>query len=105
MANENLSQNRYTGKSLPSHLATSPKSAVPGVTIIRPICGLENNLYNALESTMKLEYPKYEVVFALQDPQDEATPVVKMIMEKYPEVSAKLNIGMLISINKQVWNH
>ena len=42
---------------------------------------------------MKLSYPKYEVIFALQDERDEAIPVVKMIMEKYPEVSARIIIG------------
>lgn len=42
---------------------------------------------------MKLDYPKYEVLFALQDQNDEALPVVRMIMEKYPEVEAKIIIG------------
>lgn len=42
---------------------------------------------------MKLSYPKYEVIFALQNDHDEAIPVVKMIMERYPEVSARIIIG------------
>lgn len=42
---------------------------------------------------MKLAYPKYEVLFALQDEKDEALPVVRMIMEKYPDVTAKVIIG------------
>lgn len=87
------SRNRYTGKSIPSRLASLPKSSAPGVTIIRPLCGLDNNLYNALESAMNLEYPKYEIIFALQDDQDEALPVVRMVMEKYPHVDARVIIG------------
>mgnify|MGYP002717777689 CR=1 FL=1 len=74
-----------------------PTSA-PGVTIIRPLCGLDNNLYNALEAAMKLEYPKYEVLFALQDENDEALPVVRMILEKYPKVPAKIIIGTNITV-------
>jgi ceramide glucosyltransferase len=70
-----------------------PSSSAPGVTIIRPLCGLDNNLFHTLEAAMKLSYPRYEVIFALQDEGDEAIPVVKMIMEKYPEVSARIIIG------------
>ncbi len=86
---------RYAGKVLPSRLSSLPPSSAPGITIIRPICGLDNNLYKTLESAMKLEYPKYEVLFALQDEKDEALPVVKMVLEKYPNVPAKVIIGMI----------
>lgn len=63
------------------------------MTIIRPLCGLDNNLFNALEAAMNLEYPKYEVIFALQDERDEALPVVKLIMEKYPHVDSRIIIS------------
>lgn len=86
---------RYAGKSLPSRLSSLSPASVPGVTIIRPLCGLDNNLYNTLESVMKLDYPKYEVLFALQDEKDEALPVVRMVMEKYPDVAAKVIIGQI----------
>jgi ceramide glucosyltransferase len=42
---------------------------------------------------MRLKYPKYEVIFALQDEDDEALPVVKMVMEKYPDVPASISIS------------
>jgi len=71
-----------------------PAASVPGVTIVRPLCGLDNNLYHTLEAVMKLSYPKFEVIYALQDENDEALPVVKMIMEKYPAVNARVIIGM-----------
>jgi len=70
-----------------------PSSSAPGVTIIRPLCGLDNNLYHTLEAAMKLSYPKYELIFALQDERDEAIPVVKMLMEKYPGIRARIIIG------------
>ena len=86
-------RHRYAGKSIPSRIASLPAKTAPGVTIIRPLCGLDNNLYNALEAAMKLDYPKYQVLFALQDEEDEALPVVRMIMDKYPNVDAKVIIG------------
>jgi hypothetical protein len=42
---------------------------------------------------MKLDYPKYEIIFALQDEHDEAIPVVQLVMHKYPAVSARIIIS------------
>lgn len=70
-----------------------PAASVPGVTIVRPLCGLDNNMFNTLESMMRLDYPNYEVIFALQDPNDEALPVVRMVMEKNPDVDARVIIS------------
>ncbi|KAL7422751.1 Ceramide glucosyltransferase [Cryptotrichosporon argae] len=83
-------RNKYTGPALPSPLSARPASSVPGVTIIRPLCGLDSNMYSTLESVMRQDYPKFEVLFAVQDPDDEALPVVRMVMEKYPEVSSRI---------------
>jgi hypothetical protein len=51
---------------------------------------------------MKLSYPRYEVIFALQDERDEALPVVNMLMEKYPEVSARIIIGTFSATPRRV---
>ena len=42
---------------------------------------------------MKLEYPNYEVLFSVQDDKDEALPVVKMVMQHYSQVQARVIIG------------
>jgi ceramide glucosyltransferase len=40
-----------------------------------------------------MEYPKYEVIFALQREDDQALDVVKTLLEEYPEVDARVVIG------------
>ncbi|WWC68954.1 uncharacterized protein I206_102890 [Kwoniella pini CBS 10737] len=96
---------RYAHPTLPSRLSSLPSTSAPGVTIIRPLCGLDQNLYNTLESCMTLDYPKYEVIFALQDENDEAIPVVRMVMEKYPEIKSKIIIDSTkIGVNPKVNN-
>ncbi|ODO06255.1 ceramide glucosyltransferase [Cryptococcus wingfieldii CBS 7118] len=96
---------RYAHPNLPSRLSQRSPSATPGVTIIRPLCGLDQNLYNTLESVMKIQYPKFEVIFALQSEQDEALPVVRMIMEKYPDVDARVVINsIVVGVNPKVNN-
>lgn len=70
-------------------------ASIPGVTIIRPLCGLEHNLVTVIESTMRLNYPKnkYEVIFAVQDEADPSLDVVRMVLARFPDVQARIVIG------------
>jgi cellulose synthase/poly-beta-1,6-N-acetylglucosamine synthase-like glycosyltransferase len=71
---------------------TPPPDSLPGVTIIRPLRGLDPNLYYNLESTLALDYPRdrYEVIFALQRENDQALDVVRRLMDKYAEVDMRV---------------
>jgi ceramide glucosyltransferase len=57
---------------------------VPGVTIIRPLLGLDPNLFYNLQTTLALEYPsdKLEIIFAIQDPLDPALGVVRLLLDE-----------------------
>ena len=46
----------------------------PKVTILRPVCGLENNLKETLNSTFLLDYPDYEIVFCVAHAADPVVP-------------------------------
>ncbi|KAF8640365.1 hypothetical protein AX17_000036 [Amanita inopinata Kibby_2008] len=86
-----------------SPLATSTN--VPGVSILRPLKGLENNLYENLESTFMQEYPNYEIFFCVADAEDQALPVVKELITKYPNVKATIVIGEeIVGVNPKVNN-
>ena len=66
---------------------------MPGVTILRPLKGLETNLYENLESTFTQEYPNYEIFFCVDDEDDQALRVVRDLMAKYPHVNARTSMG------------
>ena len=55
------------------------------MSVLVPLGGLEDNLFDNLESLCLQEYPEYEIVFALRDPNDPAGKVAGKIREKYPE--------------------
>ncbi|KAG5647579.1 hypothetical protein DXG03_008932 [Asterophora parasitica] len=74
-----------------SPLATA--ASAPGVSILRPLKGLDTNLYENLESTFQQEYPNYEIIFSVAEENDQALPIVRELMSKYPRVQTAVIIG------------
>ena len=66
---------------------------LPPVTVLRPICGLENFLEETLETTFQAIYPRFELIFCAADPSDPAIPLVLSLIEKYPSVPARMLTG------------
>ncbi|XP_053405294.1 ceramide glucosyltransferase-like isoform X2 [Mercenaria mercenaria] len=66
---------------------------VPGVSIIKPLMGIDPLLEVNLESHFTLNYPKLEILCCVQDDQDPAINVVNKMKERYPKVDCKLFIG------------
>lgn len=82
-----------------SPLATAPPDSVPGVSILRPLKGLDANLYENLESTFTQEYPNFEIMLSVADDQDQALPVARDLISKYPRVTARIIIGQFTVSN------
>ena len=70
-------------------------SSVPGVSLLRPLKGLDTNLFVNLESSFKQEYPNFEILLSVADEHDKALPVVYELLVKYPDVNARVIIGTL----------
>ncbi len=56
----------------------------PPVSILKPLKGLDDGLFDNLASFCNLDYPQYQLIFALQNQNDPAYKVVQKIKEKYP---------------------
>ena len=65
------------------------------VSILKPLCGAEDGLEQNLESFFHLDYPNYEIIFALATPQDPARPIIERLLKKYPKSPARLKISSL----------
>ncbi|KAJ3041516.1 hypothetical protein HDV00_009312 [Rhizophlyctis rosea] len=71
--------------------------SMPGVTIIRPLKGIEVDLYGNLVSAFEQHYDgPIENIFSVASGDDPAVPVVEGLLREYPNVDAKLIIGMCI---------
>lgn len=69
--------------------AVSPCHLIP-VSILKPLKGLDDNLFDNLESFCMLDYPEYEIIFSLQDRNDPAYKVARKVKEKYPDKQISL---------------
>ena len=65
----------------------------PQVTLIRPVCGLENFIEEDLETSFKLSYPRLELIFCVESPTDPVVPIVRRLIDAYPPVNARLLVG------------
>jgi ceramide glucosyltransferase len=77
----------------------------PPITILKPICGIDKNAYENLASFCRQDYPTYQIVFGVQDFHDPGIPVVKQMMEDFPDVDIDLVISdRAIGQNRKVSN-
>lgn len=68
-------------------------SAVPGVSIVRPLCGVDNFCEEALESSFNLNYPSYELIFCVAEAGDPVLSPIRRLIARYPGRDARLIIG------------
>jgi ceramide glucosyltransferase len=57
----------------------------PGISILKPLCGVDDALEDNLASFAALEYPRYEVLFGVKDTRDAAYPVACRVAARNPK--------------------
>ena len=65
----------------------------PPVSLVRPLCGIDNYAAETLRSTFELDYPCYEILFCVASAKDPALPLVKSLIATYPKAAVRLLIG------------
>lgn len=76
----------------PRHLGEPPVDAAP-VSLVRPICELEQFSEETLRSGFLLDYPDYEIVFCVARANDPVIPLARRLMAEYPGIPSRLIVG------------
>ena len=71
---------------------TSPlfDEKLPGVTVLKPLHGMEPRLRENLESFFRQEYPEFQIIFGARSDADPALAIVRELMHEFPEVEASI---------------
>ena len=63
---------------------TADTGFAPPVSILKPLKGMDPEIYASLRSHCVLEYPEYEIIFGVSDPNDPAIATVKKLQSEFP---------------------
>jgi len=66
---------------------------LPPVSLVRPLCGIDNYAADTLRTTFELDYPRCEILFCVASAEDPVIPLVEALMIEHAAASAKLLIG------------
>ncbi|XP_032821689.1 ceramide glucosyltransferase [Petromyzon marinus] len=82
-----------------------PVSCLPGVSLLKPLKGVDPNLGDNLETFFNMDYPEVEILLCVQDRDDPAVKICQQLLDKYPNADAKLLVGgKRVGINPKVNN-
>lgn len=62
------------------------------ISILKPVCGLEEGLERNLLSFFQLEYASYELIFTIAHPEDPARSIIEKLMQRFPNIQSRLHI-------------
>jgi ceramide glucosyltransferase len=81
------------------------QGVLPTVTVLKPLKGLDVDLYDNLVSFCRQDYPTFQLVFGVADQHDPAVAVVRRLQAAHPEVAIDLVIdGRRYGTNHKVSN-
>ena len=62
----------------------------PPISVLKPVRGVDFASYENFKSFCLQDYPEYEILFCVNDLNDEAVPSIRRIIEEFPERSIRL---------------
>jgi len=71
--------------------ATLPEAAaLPGISILKPVRGLDPGFAEAIASHAEQDYPTFEILFGLRDLSDPAAAAIERLKTKFPQCRIRL---------------
>jgi ceramide glucosyltransferase len=67
-----------------------PTGSLPPVSILKPLKGIDPEIYESFRSHCTQDYPDYEIIFGVSDPTDPAVASVERLTKEFPNRSIQL---------------
>jgi ceramide glucosyltransferase len=68
----------------PLRLNGRPPANLPGVTVLKPLCGLDPETYGCLRSFCDQQYPEFEIIFGIASADDPVLAIVQRLQQEFP---------------------
>ena len=91
------------GNSTPASRQDDSTSHQP-VSVLIPVCGVDENAVKNWDSFCQQDYEQYEVVFGVMNPKDPAVPILSALVTKYPGRAKLIFCLEVRGINHQISN-
>src|SRR5262245_46850666 len=65
-------------------------SAAPPVTILKPLRGVDPQMYESFRSHCVQDYPEYEIIFGVSEADDPAAEAVEQLVREFPRCKIRL---------------
>ena len=89
----------------PTSRGDRTSAPVPPVSILKPLKGVDPEIWESFCSHAEQHYPEFELLFGVSDPADPACEVVRKLQAKYPARAIKLIVcERLLGTNIKVSN-
>src|SRR5208337_2307010 len=81
------------------------ESQLPPVSILKPLKGVDPEIWESFCSHCEQEYPQFQLIFGVSDPGDPAIEVVRKLQAKYPNLPIELVVcNRVLGTNIKVSN-
>jgi ceramide glucosyltransferase len=96
----------WSARSFVHSLSRAPAAFTPGVSILKPVRGLDHEMYSAFASHCRQEYTgAYEILFGVSALDDPALIAVRQLQEEFPDHAIRIiECPELLGANGKVSN-
>lgn len=95
----------WSARSFRKAIRKNHQDFTPPVSILKPLRGVDPQMYESFRSHCLQDYPRYEIIFGVSDPDDPAAEAVQKLMSEYPHVRIRLVVcPEVLGNNRKVSN-